>query len=158
MHLLITVIRTRIGELILWFIMKLHPRLLNIDNGLPNDSVGDVRIFHFEGETDKGRAVVMDWIMTTTALNVTVDGGESRVTLGVFSFTGADVDQVLIEGVGLYPSANSTFQANSSLVRAIVGGTGQFKGVTGEVISTHLGDGSWTHEFYFEGRKDKHRR
>lgn len=129
-----------------------------IDNGQPNDSPGDVRIFHFDGETDKGNAVVMDWIMTTTAQNVTEDGAESRVTLGVFSFTGADVDQVLIEGVGLYPSTESTFQSDSSLARAIIGGTGRFKGVRGEVISTRLGDGSWMHEFYFEDRKDNKRR
>jgi hypothetical protein len=134
------------------------PQPTYIDNGQPNDSVGDVRIFHFDGETDKGSAVIIDWIMTTTALNVTEDGAQARVTLGVFSFTGADVDQVLIEGVGLYPSVESTFKADSSLVRAIIGGTGRFKGVRGEVISTHLEDGSWMHEFYFEDRKDNNRR
>ena len=124
-----------------------------IDNGAIGDSVGDVRIFHFTGTTDDGSPVVMDWIMTTTGVNTTDEGGESRVTLGVFSFTGADVDQLMLEGVGLYPGVDDTFTPNSVLVRPIIGGSGRFKGASGEVVSTHLEDGSWTHEF----RLDNHR-
>ena len=124
-----------------------------LDEGLPGDSVGDVRIFHFDGETEDGSPVVMEWIMTTTGLNTAQPGAESRVTLGVFSFTGFDQDQILLQGVGLYPSLGDTFLPSSELVRAIVGGTGRFKGATGEVISTHLEDGSWMHVFDFGPRR-----
>ncbi len=129
-----------------------------LDEGLPGDSVGDVRIFHFDGETEDGSPVVMEWIMTTTGLNTAQPGAESRVTLGVFSFTGFDQDQILLQGVGLYPSVADTFLPSSELVRAIVGGTGRFKGATGEVISIHLEDGSWMHAFDFGSRRAVRRR
>ena len=121
-----------------------------IDQGLPGDSVGDVRIFHFEGETGSGEMVVTDWIMTTTGIDTAEFGAESRVTTAVFAFTDFDKDQIVIEGVGLYPVEGDTFVPNSMLVRAITGGTGRFKGATGEVISIHLVDGSWMHVFDFD--------
>ena len=121
-----------------------------IDQGLPGDSVGDVRIFHFEGETGSGEVVETDWIMTTTGIDTAEFGAESRVTTAVFAFTDFDKDQIVIEGVGLYPVEGDTFVPNSMLVRAITGGTGRFKGATGEVISIHLVDGSWMHVFDFD--------
>lgn len=112
------------------------------------NSVGDVRIWHFSGRTESGEPVVMEYIMTTTRIDDSA-GIESRVTLGLFSFTEDYIDQVLIQGVGLYPSKESTFKPNSSLTRAIIGGTGKFRGARGEVVSTHLVDGTWQHEFRF---------
>lgn len=120
-----------------------------IDLGAPGDSVGDVRIFHFDAETEDGSPVVTEWIMTTTGIDTAGPGAESRVTLGVFSFTGYDLDQVLIEGVGLYPSESNTFVPDSMLTRAIIGGTGRFKGASGQLISVHLDDDSWMHIFDF---------
>ena len=133
-----------------------------IDQGLPGDSVGDQRIFHFDGQTDSGEVVVMDWIMTTTGIDTAEFGAESRVTTAVFAFTDFDKDQIVIEGVGLYPVEGDTFVPNSMLVRAITGGTGRFKGAVGEVISIHLVDGSWMHAFDFddengaESREDRY--
>ena len=124
-----------------------------LDHGAPGDSVGDVRIFHFNGTTGDGAPVSMDWIMTTTGLDVAGPGIESRVTLGVFSFSGQDEDQVLLEGVGLYPGTDSTFVPNSLLVRPIIGGSGRFKGATGQVTSVHLADGSWMHAFEFDNQR-----
>lgn len=118
-----------------------------VDLGEPGESVGDQRIWHFAGVTPNGAPVVMDWIMTTTRIDDTAEGIESRVTLGVFSFSGDDVNQLLLEGVGLYPAAGSTFKADSSLTRAIIGGTGRFRGARGEVVSTHLEDDTWQHVF-----------
>ena len=122
-----------------------------LDLGAPGDSVGDQRLWHFNGVTPAGAPVVMEWIMTTTRIGNTANGEgiESRVTLGVFSFSGEDGDQVLLQGVGLYPASDSTFKPDSSLVRAIIGGTGKFRGASGDVLSTHLADGTWRHEFRF---------
>jgi hypothetical protein len=93
----------------------------------------------------------MDWIMTTTQLDTNAEGEaiESRVALAVFSFTGENGDQVMLQGVGLYPGSESTFKPESSLVRAIIGGSGRFKGASGDVLSSHLANGSWRHVFRF---------
>lgn len=121
-----------------------------IDNGAPGSSPGDVRIFHFPGVTQLGQPVITDWIMTTTGVDTAAYGVESRVATAVFSFDGFDNDQVVIEGVGLYPDEESVFTANSTLFRSIIGGTGRYKGVSGEVESVHFADGSWQHIFHFD--------
>lgn len=126
-----------------------------LDMGEPGNSVGDMRIWHFSGKTESGDSVVMEWNMTTTRIDNSSEGVESRVTLGVFSFTDGYLDQVLIQGVGLYPSSESTFKPDSSLTRAIIGGTGKFKGAIGEVVSTHLVDGTWQHVFLFSKNFEK---
>lgn len=130
-----------------------------LDLGAPGDSVGDQRLWHFNGVTLAGAPVVMDWIMTTTRIDRSVEGEgiESRVTLGVFSFTGEDRDQVMLQGVGLYPATDSTFKSDSSLVRAIIGGTGRYQGASGDVLSTHLADGTWRHVFRFTTSSSKKR-
>jgi len=154
------------------------PRPLYVDSGPSGDSPGDQRIFHFSGETADGDIVIMDWIMTTmTTTSVktnatTTTGGlfggtDSRIVFGVFSFIiddercrwggGSaaqhdviDHDQLLIQGVSMYPASHDTIANGRRLRRAIVGGTGRFNGATGEVLSTHLTDDSWTHEFRYD--------
>ena len=117
-----------------------------IDLGPPGDSPGDVRVFHFEGKTREKKTVVMEWIMTTTGID-TITGANSRVTLGIFSFKNQIEDQIVIQGVGLYPNDNDTFNPDKSLTRAIIGGTGRYAGASGVVVSTHQVDGSWSHDF-----------
>jgi hypothetical protein len=92
--------------------------------------------------------------MTTTGIN-TIPGADSRVTLGVFSFKNKIEDQILIQGVGLYPNDQDTFVSDASLTRAIIGGTGRYAGVSGVVVSTHLKDGSWIHDFQFSSQSEK---
>lgn len=118
-----------------------------IDQGEKGESAGDVRVWHFEGKTGEGATVVMEFIMTTTGVDTAGKGAESRVTTGVFSFGGPVQDQIVIQGVGLYAGADSTFKPNSQLVRAIIGGTGKYKGAKGELISTHKEDDTWEHVF-----------
>ncbi len=118
-----------------------------IDLGAPGDSVGDQRIWQFDGQTDDQQNVVMDWSMTTTGQSSATSGMERRVTLGVFSI-GQDVkNTILIQGVGIYPMAGSTLKSDSVLQRAVIGGTGKYAGAIGTVTSTHLPDNTWQHAF-----------
>ncbi len=112
------------------------------------DSPGDTRFFHFSGVTDDAVEVVMDWMMTTTG-TATAEGANSRVTQAVFSVGGPGGDQIVLMGAGLYPDETNVFPAASSLVRAIIGGTGAYSDARGVVVSTHEADGSWMHEFRF---------
>lgn len=117
-------------------------------------SVGDVRLWNFDGTTEDGEVVTMDWIMTTTALDVPTVGLATRFATGVFTFAssgssgvGSGVDQVILEGVAYYPTAGSVLESASSTVRAVVGGTGRFDGARGSVESIHLADDTWRHVF-----------
>jgi hypothetical protein len=115
-------------------------------------------VWNFDGTTEDGEAVTMNWIMTTTAMNVPSEGLETRFATGVFTFTGSGTDsddgngngvgdQLILEGVAYYPTAGSVIETATSTVRAIVGGTGRFAGARGSVVSTRLSGDTWRHEF-----------
>lgn len=116
-----------------------------IDLGPAGDSVGDQRFFEFGGTTTENETVLLDFLLTTTAMPADGSDLERRMTLAVFSFANGPDDQLIVQGIGQYPRAGSTVTLNATLQRAIVGGTGRFAGATGTMASTHLADGSWQH-------------
>lgn len=120
-----------------------------IDLGDPGESVGDQRIFNFDGEDQDGNIVNTNWLMTTTASDVVGDNVETRNVVGVITW-GALTDSLLLEGIGHYPGVGATLKEASTLERAIIGGTGEFAGAGGYVESTHLADGTWTHVFHID--------
>jgi hypothetical protein len=128
----------------------LHDKTPNptyIDLGAPGESVGDQRIWNFPGRTGDGLPVVMDWLMTTTVLAGSDVKLEGRAAMGIFTIGPDATDSLIIEGMGFYPPTGSTLKVSTKLERAIIGGTGKFSGARGSVISTHLDDGTWSHEF-----------
>lgn len=118
-----------------------------IDLGVPGDSVGDQRIWHFEGQSSDQEKVVMDFIMTTTGQGQIASDMESRITMAVFSFGPNPENTIIFSGVGQYPMSGATLKAREVLQRAIIGGTGKYAGASGTVTSTHLADDSWQHVF-----------
>ena len=119
-----------------------------IDNGTAGDSAGDERIFAFTGTDDRGRAVHIDWTMTTTGIDAPEAGLQTRINNGVFSWPDVNT-QLTLNGIGVYPNAGSVFVVASTLERPLVGGSGEYAGANGWVFSDHLTDGNWTHTFYF---------
>lgn len=115
-----------------------------LDLGDEGASPGDQRIWHFSGTSDGGD-VVLDFVMTTTAIDAPETAVETRSTLGVFSF--GNGDSLLLQGVGVYPGEGATLKPSATLERAIIGGTGKYAGATGSVVSEHLPDDTWTHTF-----------
>lgn len=124
------------------------PAPVLLDLGDEGPSVGDQRIFHLEGTWD-GKTVLTDWLMTTTALDTPEAGVETRVTNAVIMLDGLD-STLLLEGTGWYPSESSILKTADTLVRAVIGGTGEFAGAAGWVESTKRADNSWTHVFHLE--------
>jgi hypothetical protein len=123
---------------------------VTLDFGEPGNSSGDIRLFSFSGASVDGQPVTMDWVMTTTGPSQAVPGAERRTTLGNFAFGVDESDQLVLQGIGLYPSDDSTFKAGRSLVRMITGGQGRFAGAAGQVLTEHFDDNTWRHTFYFE--------
>lgn len=119
-----------------------------IDNGSSGDSVGDERIFAFAATDDRGRAVHIDWTMITTGIDVPEAGLQTRINNGVFSWSDVNT-QLTLNGIGVYPNSGSVLGVASTLERPLVGGSGEYAGANGWVLSDHLADGSWTHTFYF---------
>lgn len=126
------------------------PTPVLVDAGDEGPSAGDLRIFHFDGESDDGETVTMNWMMTTTAIDSPAADVESRVTTGVFAFGEGTDDQLVLEGVAFYPGTDATLKVSDTVLRSLIGGTGRFAGATGEVASTRLDDGSWEHVFHID--------
>lgn len=120
-----------------------------LDLGDVGPSVGDVRIWHFDGTDDDGATVTTDWLMTTTAVDTPEQGVQTRIATGVFSF-GTGGDQLILEGAALYPGEGATLEVSSSTPRSVIGGSGEYAGATGWVESIHDDDGSWKHIFHLD--------
>ena len=120
-----------------------------LDFGKPGQSIGDVRLWHFDAKADNGSKVTTDWIMTTTGL-VADQGMEYRITSAVFSFDDGTKDQLVIQGVAKYASDKATLKEATSTRRAITGGTGRFAGIGGWIETIHLSDGTWQHTLYIK--------
>ena len=120
-----------------------------LDFGKPGQSIGDVRLWHFDAKADNGSKVTTDWIMTTTGL-VADQGMEYRITSAVFSFDDGTKDQLVIQGVAKYASDKATLKEATSTRRAITGGTGKFAGIGGWIETMHLSDGTWQHTLYIK--------
>lgn len=121
-----------------------------LDLGPAGDSIGDQRIWEFGGTTAEGEPVVMDWVMITTGQPDAAQGLESRITSAVFAFGKGPGDRILLQGIGMYPIKGSTVKMDSTLERAIIGGTGRYAGASGTVVTTHMDDGTWRHVLNIE--------
>jgi hypothetical protein len=55
--------------------------------------------------------------------------------------------QIVAMGNSVYPNGAVEIEPNASITIAVTGGTGEYIGARGEVISTKNEDGTYTHEF-----------
>lgn len=120
-----------------------------LDLGEEGPSVGDQRLFHLDATAEDGSAVTVEFVMITTAGDSPEVGVQTRIATGVFSF-GNEGDQLILEGVALYPGEGATLKVSSSTIRSIIGGSGKYAGASGWVESIHNDDGTWDHVFHIE--------
>jgi hypothetical protein len=120
-----------------------------IDNGLPGQSVGDVRIFQFDAQTTSGDNITVDWIMTTTGVEKS-SMGEYRMSAATFSFGSTTKEQIVIQGIAQYSSASETLKSAVSTTRAVTGGTGKYANASGWMETTHLTDGTSKHVLHLK--------
>jgi hypothetical protein len=71
---------------------------------------------------------------------------EQRATLLISTFRNRE-DQIVVTGVPDYPSNGAEFNGGQPVLRAILGGTGKYIGVRGQLTSTRSANGSYTQVF-----------
>lgn len=109
--------------------------------------LGMVRTFFIPMAVDGTAADNQYLVGTLTTLAEDVqDGLEVRGSNLTFVF-GDEADQLVVGGISLYPPAGSTLAAGTKTVRPVLGGSGEFDGARGQVISRNLGANGWTHVF-----------
>jgi hypothetical protein len=72
--------------------------------------------------------------------------GEDEIRSANLNFVLGDIsNQVVLGGVSLYPPVGATIAPGTETIRPIIGGSGEYEGARGQVISKNLGDAGWSH-------------
>lgn len=85
--------------------------------------------------------------LTTIATGL-ADSTELRASNLVF-VVGSEPNQLVVGGLSVYNTEQSTLAAGATTIRPIIGGSGLYSGARGSVESTNLGDQGWRHVFRF---------
>jgi len=118
-----------------------------VDLGTTGPSLGDERVTSIGTSVQGGGTGRLDAVLTTTAIDAPNKGDEVRIGHLVFT-VGTGPDQVVVDGTSPYPAQSPTIAQNTSTIRPIVGGSGQYAGARGWAESFHLADGTWRHELH----------
>ncbi len=123
-------------------------QLVPVTPGTP--SAGDLRTYYVD-LTKPGKAKRIGFLtgsLLTTAVGKPSAGKEYRTADLVFT-VGKPADQLVVGGVAVYEQAAPTVALRTSVVRPVVGGSGQYAGARGWCKSIHRKDGTWRHVFHF---------
>jgi quercetin dioxygenase-like cupin family protein len=109
---------------------------------------GDMRVTSLPIDGEDGQpAGRLDAVLLTTSVDEPIVGDETRVTTLVFVL-GDGTDQLVVTGSAFYPAGGSTIAVSTSVIRAVVGGSGAWAGASGWAETEHLDDGTWRHTFH----------
>jgi hypothetical protein len=98
--------------------------------------------------SDEAAGVLAGSILT---VDVTEDGSAFESRQRTLTFDTPD-GQIQAAGLSNYPTDDRELVAGEPFVIAVVGGTGKYLGVTGEVQTKRLDDGTYEHIFTFVTR------
>jgi hypothetical protein len=111
------------------------------------EGLGVVRTFFVDTNIDGVNAGGRYLVGTLTTLTGEVENnGEIRGSNLVFVM-GSEADQLVVGGISFYPQSGQTLADGQETVRPIIGGSGTYRGATGQVTSTNLGADGWSHVF-----------
>jgi hypothetical protein len=125
------------------------PKMSLLDLGQPGNSPGDVYHFFAPLRSSRGGPVTGEVFGSKTLIKLATDtnpGTENRGTLLFFTF-GGHQNQIVVFGITEYSPSAGEFAAGKSVVRPVLGGTGKYIGVRGQLSSTRNADGSYTQVF-----------
>jgi len=115
----------------------------------PTATVGEglatVRTFIIEITAD-GKSGDNYYLVGTLTTVGKVLKGEDEIRSANLNFVLGDIsNQVVLGGVSLYPPVGATIAPGTETIRPIIGGSGEYEGAEGQVISKNLGDAGWSH-------------
>lgn len=94
---------------------------------------------------DGTEGVLIGYLLTADLPDASGEGQiEERIGTLVYAFGS---DELIVSGGTSYPAAEAEMQADEPQLRAVVGGTGDYLGARGEVVTVRNTDGTYTHTF-----------
>lgn len=122
------------------------PVLADIDLQANGKSIGDLYVFDASITDSEGRKGALTGTLLVADLPDPRSGEVWESRLGDLNFV-LDGDQLLVKGATVYPQAQREMAVNQPQVRAVIGGTGRYVGVGGEVSTVRNADGTYTPTF-----------
>ena len=130
-------------------LVQKKPEIVQVDSGARGLSKGDQT--HFEAQVDqdgKKAGIVVGELAVRGLPNKS--GRPQYLQLNrselIFQLEGGDI---LAVGLSGYPRAGWKLKAEEPAKRAIIGGTGKYAGVRGELVTTRNTDGTYEQQFNF---------
>lgn len=124
------------------------PVMVNLNLGDTSHGHGDAMAFEATIKDTAGTVAgeVLGWLITVDI----VDGDSLNPTylterIGTMVFNFRDENEIIAQGGTSYQKGKQQMNPGELQKRAIVGGTGKYKGVNGEVTTTRNEDGTYTH-------------
>ena len=114
--------------------------------GRSGRNVGDFYVFDGPMLDPDSREVAGHVYGTQTSL--TLDG-ETEVVQAMITYELTDGDQILVGGTAEYPASRDGLVKGEEYVRPILGGTGDYAGAGGAMITVRQPDGSYEQTFDF---------
>jgi len=118
------------------------------DRGEPGESVGDLRSWDLPFTGDDGASGVAYGYLTTIA--PASDATPVRTVIGLISLQFADGSTILVGDLHTEVAALPT-AGDAAVARPVLGGTGRYAGVSGELVTTLDGEGGLVHTFSLRG-------
>jgi hypothetical protein len=119
--------------------------------------LGDLRVTSVPTtDADGGSLGRLEATLTTTSIDTPSVGDEARSGTLIFTFGEQGQSQIVVHGSAHYPGEAPTIATGDVTTRPIVGGSGRFAGASGDAVTTHLEDDTWSHRFELDqSRADK---
>lgn len=116
-----------------------------------NNSPGEVpgRSTYFAAELTKPSGEAFGLLTGNESSIVLFQGNQEEARLRTLTFRLPE-GQIVAMGNSVYPNGAVEIEPNTAITIAVTGGTGEYIGARGEVISTRNGDGTYTHELIFQ--------
>ena len=123
------------------------PTLHPIDLHIEGASVADMVLYEATIAGEQGESGMLTGFLITADVPDVETGDPHQDRLGQLSFDLGNGTSLVVAGEAIYRGEDVEMTANAEQLRAVVGGTGDFMGVRGQVATTRNDDGSYRHEF-----------
>jgi uncharacterized protein YdeI (BOF family) len=126
--------------------LRLHqdkPQLAQVDLGKQGNSHGDMLAFEAAVSGEGGMKGTMQGVLVTVSI---AEGGETfEDRTGQIYIDLGGGNSLVVAGHSVYKDGSQEMEVGVSQIRAVIGGTGDYMGSTGQVTTTRNADGSYDH-------------
>lgn len=132
------------GNTLTIHVLSGKPRVKTLDFGQPANQAGDLYVVSAKVLSANGRTLIGELRGTQTAIRLE-DGSETVQALLTFELGRGN--EIVVGGLGQYPRSGIGLLPGKTFVRPVLGGSGRYDGVRGELFSKQLPNGRYDQVF-----------